>query len=55
MHISNTGYLEDGAPRFAGDDRVGFDHARVVEVEDGDEDGEEAVTDSEEEANKMRR
>ena len=54
LHISSTGYLEDGAPRFTEvieHDNTGFDR-EVVEDEDGKEDGEEAVTDSEEEASK---
>ena len=50
------GYLEDGAPRFTEvteHDNTGFNR-EVVEDEDGEEDGKEVVTDSEEEASKKR-
>ena len=56
LHISSTGYLEDGAPRFievTEYDNTGFDR-KVVEDEDGEEDGEEVVTDSEKKASKKR-
>ena len=50
------GYLEDAAFHFTKiteHDKTGFDR-KVVEDEDSEEDGEEAITDSEEEASKKR-
>ena len=56
LHILSTGYLEDRATRFTKFteyNNSSFDH-KVVEDEDGKEDGEEVVTDSEEEVSKKR-
>ena len=56
LHILFTGYLEDGAPCFikvTEYDNTGFDY-EVVEDEDSEEDGKEAVTDLEEEASKKK-
>lgn len=49
-------YLEDGVPNFTKmtkDNNIGFD-CKVIEDEDGKEDGKEAFTNSEEEARKKR-
>ena len=56
LHILSTGYLEDGALCFnevTEHDNTGF-NSKVVEDEDGEEDGKEVVTNSEEEASKKR-
>ena len=55
LHISSTGYLEDGAPRFTEVteyNNTSFSR-KVVEEEDGKEDGKEAVTDREKGEQKM--
>ena len=54
LHISSTGYLEDRALCFTEvieHNNTGFDR-EVVEDKDGEEDGKEAVTNSEKEASK---
>ena len=56
IHISSMRYLEDEAFCFTEVtkyDNIGFDH-KVVQVEDGKEDGKETITDSEEEASKKK-
>lgn len=54
MHISSTGYLEDGAPcltEVTGNELIGWDCPRKDEVDDA---GDGAVTDSEEEGARKR-
>ena len=56
LHILSMGYLENGAPPFTNvieHDNIGFD-CKIVENEDGEKDGKEAVINSEEEASKKR-
>lgn len=56
LHILSTEYLEDGAPHFTKvtkHDNTGFD-CKVVSDEDGEENGKETVTNSEEEVSKKR-
>ena len=56
LHILSTGYPEDGALCFTKvteHENTGFD-CKVVADEDGKEDGEEAVTNSEEKTSKKR-
>lgn len=56
VHILSMEYLEDGVFCFTEVteyDNIGFDH-KVVEDEDGKEDGKKRVTNSEEEASKKK-